>query len=93
MAVSTHIMMYNYRQMPVFLFVLPGILLVLSRSFSKKGLSEIVVRCIGFSLSFFIVFPWLIKPFGISLLGSVYAVFILSVLIAAFNYKNVAKIF
>jgi hypothetical protein len=79
--------------MPVFLFVLPGILLALSGSFNKKGLSEIVVRCIGFSLSFFIVFPWMIKPLGISLLGSAYAVFILSVLIAAFRYKDIAKIF
>jgi hypothetical protein len=79
--------------MPVFLFVLPGILLILSRSFNKKGLSELVVYFIGASLSFFVVFPWIIKPLGYSLLGSAYAVFILSIFIAAFGYKSIAKIF
>jgi len=80
-------MMYNHI-MSMFLFFLPGILLIFSDEFRKKGLCELLIYIIAFSLSFFVLFPWFIKPLGLSLLGSTYLIFMISIVLVLAGIKK-----
>jgi len=68
---------------------MPGILLLFSEAFNRRSLTEFLVCVVGSSLSFFIVFPWLIRPLNISLLGFAYAVFIISAVILVAGRKKI----
>ena len=75
--------------MSIFLFFLPGIFLIFSGSFNKKGPVELLTYAAGISMSFFIVISWLLGPFHISLLGSVYLVLIFSIILLAAEHKKI----
>lgn len=75
--------------MLIFLFFIPGIFLVFFKAFIGKGPAELLTYIIGFSFSFFIVFPWLIKLFGIPLQGSICIVLILAGILLVLNHKKI----
>ena len=75
--------------MPIFLFFIPGILLIFSRSFNKKTLTEFLVYVVGLSLSFFVVMPWFAKYLNVPLMLSAYLVFIFSAIIMGINIKRI----
>lgn len=64
--------------MYVFLFFIPGMLLIFSKAFNKKPLSELLTYVVGLSLSFFVVLPWFTKYLHLPLMLSSYLVFIAS---------------
>ena len=68
---------------------MPGILLLFSKAFNRRPLTEFLVCVVGSSLSFFIVFPWLMRPLNISLLGFAYAIFIVSAAILVAGRKKI----
>jgi len=68
------------------LFFLPGLVFLLN-SFNKKGISEFIAYIIGFSLSFYIVLIWLIKPLNIPLTGLTYLILIASILFLIINVR------
>lgn len=75
--------------MHVFLFFIPGILLIFSRAFNKKPLSEFLIYVVGLSLSFFVVLPWFTKYMNAPLMLSSYLVFIASSAIFVINIRKV----
>jgi hypothetical protein len=74
--------------MAVFAFFFPGILLLFSRAFNKRSLSEMFVLVIGASLAFFVVSPWLIKLIHLSLASYVYFIFIITSIALIVLYKR-----
>ena len=75
--------------MHVFLFFIPGILLVFSKAFNKKPLTEFLVYVVGLSLSFFVVLPWFMKYLNVPLMLSAYLVFIFSSVLMVINIKRI----
>ncbi len=67
--------------MGIFLFIFPGLLLMLSWRFNRKPLSDLLIYVVSVSLSFFIILPWFIKYLHIPLTVFVYMVFICSLLL------------
>jgi len=75
--------------MHVFLFFIPGILLIFSKAFNKKPLTEFLIYVVGLSLSFFVVLPWFMKYLNVPLMLSAYLVFIFSSVLMVINIKRV----
>jgi len=75
--------------MHVFLFFIPGILLIFSKDFNKKPLTEFLIYVVGLSMSFFVVLPWLMKYINIPLMLSAYLVFIFSAALMVINIKRI----
>jgi len=75
--------------MHVFLFFIPGILLIFSKGFNKKPLTEFLVYVVGLSLSFIVVMPWFMKYLNIPLMLSAYLVFIFSSFLMVINIKRI----
>jgi len=68
---------------------MPGILLIFSKAFNKKPLTEFLVYVTGLSLSFFVVMPWFIRYFNSPLMISSYSVFIVSAVIMVINIRKI----
>ena len=62
--------------MQIFLLIFPGILLLFSAHFNKKPLSELLVYIVGVSLSFFVLFPWLLMVLHFPMAIAIYIVFV-----------------
>jgi len=75
--------------MHVFLFFIPGILLIFSKAFNKKPLTEFLIYVVGLSLSFFVVLPWFMKYLNVPLMLSAYLVFIFSSVLMVINIKRI----
>jgi hypothetical protein len=75
--------------MHIFLFFIPGILLIFSKAFNRRPLTEFLVYVVGLSLSFFVVLPWFIKYLNVSLMLSTYVVFILSSIFLVIGIKKI----
>jgi hypothetical protein len=75
--------------MHVFLFFIPGILLIFSKAFNKKPLTEFLIYVVGLSLSFFVVLPWFVKYLNVPLMLSAYLVFIFSSVLMVINIKRI----
>ena len=75
--------------MHVFLFFIPGILLIFSKAFNKKPLTEFLIYVVGLSLSFFVVLPWFMKYLNVPLMLSAYLVFIFSSVLMVINRKRI----
>ncbi|MFH1710371.1 MAG: hypothetical protein ABH860_04790 [bacterium] len=75
--------------MHLFFFVMPGILLIFSKAFNKKPLTEFLVYAVGLSISFFVVLPWFVKYLNVPLMFSAYLVFISAAIIMVINIKRI----
>jgi hypothetical protein len=75
--------------MHIFIFFIPGILLIFSRAFNKKPLSEFLTYVVGLSLSFFVVLPWFTKYWNMPLMLSSYLVFIVSAAVLVINIRKI----
>jgi hypothetical protein len=75
--------------MHIFLFFFPGILLVFSRDFNRKPLSELLIYMVGSSLSFFVVLSWFIKYLHLPLTVFAYLVLICTLLLLFYGRKKI----
>ena len=75
--------------MHIFLFLFPGILLIFSRHFNRKPLSEFLIYVVGLSLSFFVIAPWFIKYLHVPLTIFAYLVFICTLLFLFYGRKKI----
>jgi hypothetical protein len=74
-------------------FIIPGILLVLSGPFRKKGLAEFLVYAVGLSLAYSIVFAWYAKFFHTHLALSFYLTTAACLIVLAVKYKTIVERF
>ena len=75
--------------MHIFLFFFPGILLVFSRHFNRKPLSELIIYIVCLSLSFFVITPWFIKYLHLTLTVFAYLVLIGTLLLLFYGRKKI----
>lgn len=75
--------------MYIFLFVVPGILLILLKGYIRKGPAELFIYIIGLSLSFFVVMLWPAKILHVPLQVFTWIILISSFLILLLNHKNI----
>jgi hypothetical protein len=67
--------------MAILLFFLPGMLVLRSGYFNKKGLSEVLCLVVALSISYFAALSLLLRFAGLSVTGSIYLTFIFSLML------------